>query len=590
MNLKNYLQELKRRNVFKSALAYIVGCWVIIQVLAITLPLFNAPQYVLKTILLLLVICFPIWLIFSWIYEVTPDGLKKTVDVEPTESITTKTSVKLNKIILAALCIAIVLLAVNIFKNPKTDLVRDDKSKVIVDKDRSIAVLAFADMSPLKDQEYFSDGISEEILNLLVKIPNLKVISRTSSFSFKGKDVTTTEIGKTLHVNHILEGSIRKSGNTLRITAQLIDVSTGTHVWSETYDRPMDDIFKIQDEIAAAVTQQLKVSLMGQSIASKKVEPEAYNLYLKAKQLYDASNRDDNIRAEQLLKESIAIDSTYAPSWVLLSTVYFDSGLNFAYKPIKEATISAIAAAKKAIRLDPNYAYGYARLSKYHMLHWDFEASNINLQKALQLAPNDANVIREVAINYLNLGYLEKSITMLEQSIEQDPLNYLSYYNLSLTYAWNEQYNEAEQAMNTYLQAFPNSDSGHNFMSLIYLGQRKVDKAHIEIEKSTDPFWSLYRKCMIVYAAGDKKKADRLLNGFLAEYSIDSWPNIAHVYAFRGDKNKTFEWLDKAYSHRDTSLLEVLNYPEMKYLWGDPRWNKFIKKLGLPKNHGFHLD
>ena len=185
MNLKNYLQELKRRNVFKSALAYIVGCWVIIQVLAITLPLFNAPQYVLKTILLLLVICFPIWLIFSWIYEVTPDGLKKTVDVEPTESITTKTSVKLNKIILAALCIAIVLLAVNIFKNPKTDLVRDDKSKVIVDKDRSIAVLAFADMSPLKDQEYFSDGISEEILNLLVKIPNLKVISRTSSFSFK---------------------------------------------------------------------------------------------------------------------------------------------------------------------------------------------------------------------------------------------------------------------------------------------------------------------------------------------------------------------------------------------------------------------
>jgi len=361
MNIKFYIQELKRRNVIKAALAYLVVAWVITQVVATVFPLFGAPQYMTKIVVFVLIIGFPLWLIFSWVYEITPDGIKRTVSIKPEESIAPETSNRLNKLIIGGLAIAILLLLYNMYKGPEATLSETEElTETPVENDKSIAVLAFADMSPEKDQEYFSDGISEEILNLLAKIPDLKVISRTSSFSYKGKQQNIKKIGEELQVGHVLEGSIRKSGNTFRITAQLIKVSDGAHIWSETYDRDMTDIFKIQDEIATKVTQQLKVTILGNGINAKVTNTEAYNLYLQAKQLHSQRSYNNSINAEKLIRQSIAIDSTYAPSWSLLSDIIYMITANYMKLPLEEGITTGKQAALKAIDLDPQYAFDYA--------------------------------------------------------------------------------------------------------------------------------------------------------------------------------------------------------------------------------------
>lgn len=282
--------------------------------MSVILPTIEAPAYLMKLLLVVLIIGFPLWIVFAWVYEITPDGIKKTLSINKEESITPVTNNRLNKIIIVALGIAIILLSVNLFTN--RNMIGDSNSKEKVDvisiEDKSIAVLAFTDMSKDKDQEYFSDGISEEILNLLAKIPDLKVISRTSSFSFKNKEVTTNEIGHTLNFNHVLEGSIRKSGNTFRITAQLIDVTNGSHIWSETYDRPMNDIFKIQDGIASNVSEQLQLRILGELKVMKSPMAEAYNLFLKALHLSNQNTKTTYISAEKVIKEALEIDPNYA--------------------------------------------------------------------------------------------------------------------------------------------------------------------------------------------------------------------------------------------------------------------------------------
>jgi len=591
MNFKNYYNELKRRNVIKACLAYLVASWIVIQVISTVLPLIGAPVYIGKLILILLIIGFPFWLIFSWVYEITPDGIKRTVSVKPEESITPETSNRLNKLIIGGLAIAILLLLYNMYKGPEATLSETEKvTESPVENDKSIAVLAFADMSPEKDQEYFSDGISEEILNLLAKIPDLKVVSRTSSFSYKGKEQNIKKIGEELQVGHVLEGSIRKSGNTFRITTQLINVSNGLHVWSETYDRDITDIFKIQDEIASKVTQQLKVTLLGDILTTKTVNTDAYNLFLQAKQLREQNSLESSKNALKLIKESIAIDSTYAPAWALLSNVIYDASFRHVIISFDKGLIEGKQAAKKAVSLDPNYVNGYVQLAVFESYSWNFEVENELLEKAMLLDPHNPEVIKAKSNSALNFGHKDLAIELQKKTIELDPLNTLHYFNLGLYYWMNKDYAKAEANLNKYLLLSPNSSFGNNMMGQVLINMGHPEKALEFIEKDTDPFWNLYRKCMAFYAMGKTQEANALLKQFVADWGHDSWPNIAHLYAFRGEKDNSFKWLELAYDNKDASVLEILNYPEMENLWGDPRWNKFINRLGLPKDHGFHRD
>lgn len=614
MNLKNYISELKRRNVFKASVAYIIVAWIIIQVASIALPTFDAPPFVLKTILFLMVIGFPLNLLFAWAYELTPDGIKKTKEVKSKESITRQTSSNLNNVIIASLIIAVIYLLYNqlwdtpikigvivllsiaviilLFiqirnkrsnKSENEDSLENIKTSEI-DK-KSIAVLAFADLSPKKDQEYFSDGISEELLNLLAKISELRVISRTSSFSYKGKNKTVEKIGKELDVTHILEGSVRKFGNQLRITTQLIQVSDGSHLWSETYDRVMEDIFKIQDEIANVVVDQLKIRLLDKLAKTTKVDPEAYSLYLQANYFYQHFSDKEMIKAEKIIRKSIDIDSTYAPSWFLLSAILRESAFNFSQIPHKKGKKLAIIAAQRAIEIDNNYASPYAMLSIIYLTELDYISAKENIDKAIDLDSGNSFVISSAALNAGYSGRIEEAMELYNKSLKVDPLRYGIYLNLAIGYYWLNRLDSAFSAVRNNIYYRPNASIHHAIKSKILIGQSKHEEALKEAEKETNDFLNLHARNLALSALERYKEADRLLIQIIETYGETHWSNIAEIYAFRGDLENAFKWLNIAFEQSDNALVEVINDPILSNLHDDPQWQFLLDKMRLPKGH-----
>ncbi|KPK58033.1 MAG: hypothetical protein AMJ59_16815, partial [Gammaproteobacteria bacterium SG8_31] len=315
-----FYEELKRRNVVKVAVLYIVASWLILQVADVLSSLLPVPEWTGALVFLFLALGFPLVMTFSWVYELTPEGLKREQDGR-----------KINIVIIVMLVLAIATVVVDRLLPRQVPAVETaaveesaapgqaDPSQLAAEKfapppDRSIAVLPFADMSPDKDQEYLSDGLSEELLNLLAKVPELRVASRTSAFSFKGKDVKIADVAAELNVAHVLEGSVRKAGNRVRITAQLIDAGTDVHLWSETWDRTLDDVFAIQDEIAANVVDELRVTLLGEAPTIEETDPEAYNLFLQARHLGRQGSGESMLRAVDLLKQVLAMDPDYVPA------------------------------------------------------------------------------------------------------------------------------------------------------------------------------------------------------------------------------------------------------------------------------------
>ena len=356
--------ELKRRNVLRVGAAYLIGAWLIVQVAETIFPLFGFDDTPARIVVIVLAIGFPLALIFSWVYELTPEGLKLERDIDRSGSNTHHTGKKLDRGIIVILAIAVGYFAFDKFiLDPARDETLEEsvaervRDEMLVESygEKSIAVLPFANMSDDASNEYFSDGISEEVLNLLARISDLRVISRSSAFSFKGKDIAIPAIAEQLNVAHVLEGSVRRSGNTVRITAQLIDARTDTHLWSETYDRELDDIFAIQDEIAANVVDKLKVSLLGSAPQSQPLDTEAYSLYLQARQLRRLQTADSLKRAEELFKQSLALEPDYVPSWVGLSAVY-DNQVITDQIPYEEGLALAQSAVEKAIQIDENPA------------------------------------------------------------------------------------------------------------------------------------------------------------------------------------------------------------------------------------------
>lgn len=579
MRIKKYINELQRRNVFKAAIAYIVFAWLLLQVGSTVLPILGAPESSMKLMLLMLSVGFPLWLVFAWVYEITPEGLKKTKEVPETESITGRTGSKLNKVIITVLSLVVLVLAYQLFGKP---IVENDMS------DKSIAVLAFADMSPQKDQEYFSDGISEELLNLLAKNPELRVISRTSSFSYKNKPVTAEQIGNELNVGHILEGSVRKSGNTIRVTAQLIDTKSGSHIWSDTYERDHSDILRIQDEISAMVSDKLQLTLLGKDTKDRVVDPEAYTLYLKALYLNNQTTQQGMIEAERLIKQAIDLDETYAPFYALLASINQKSSYNFSLKTVSEALEEGIKAAQKAIALDPQYGGAHVDLASLLMMDWRFQEAQLHMDKALELDPGNSNIVGTVALH--QLGGLDEAIALIQKAIQLDPVNYINYYNLGHQYYLLGNLTEAEKALNTFREHYPKSGIQHYVMSRIKIAQDDINTAVQEAELEKVPFFSLYARNFAYYAAGRYEEADVLLEELREAYGTTDPSNMADITAFRGEYDEAFEWLNKAIVIRDPVLLEILHYPSFKEMRKDARWSALIDRMKLPADHGFPMN
>lgn len=430
MNISNFIQELKRRNVFKVAAAYAIAGWLIIQIATSVFPAFEFPGWTTQFVIILVGIGFPLALIFAWAFELTPEGLKKSQEVEITESVTNRTGKKLNGIIITVLSMGLVFVLVERVFFAEAAFIENASEMDM--QTASIAVLPFVNMSSDEENEYFSDGLSEELLNALAKVEQMQVAGRTSSFKFKGQNENLTEIGKELGVANILEGSVRKSGNRLRITAQLIRVSDGFHMWSETYDRELtaNDIFDIQEEISRNVMQELKVRLLPKEDIQLTERPtldiEAYNAYLEATQI--EINRSPKALEEAISKynDAIRIDPTFAEAYARLSMAYFLS-FNYGYDHSEEKREETKTRMRESIDqaqlLDANLGTTYQGLGMYFQLSREFDKSETAYLKAVELLPNDALAHNGLFVSLRYSKKDEEAYRVLEKAYHLDPLN-----------------------------------------------------------------------------------------------------------------------------------------------------------------------
>lgn len=450
MNLLQLFEELKRRNVFRVATAYAITGWLLIQIIATIAPQLAFPEWVPPFFTILILVGFPLSLIFAWAFELTPEGLKKSKEVDITESVTNRTGKKLNGLIITVLSMAIIFLLVERVFFAKKAILDDAKELANLDN-TSIAVLPFVNMSDDENNEYFSDGLSEELLNVLAKIDELKVAGRTSSFKFKGMNEDLKTVGTELGVNHILEGSVRKSGDRVRVTAQLIKVDDGFHMWSETYDRELTatNVFDIQDDISREVLAQLKVQLLPEEVPEIDEIPtqdiEAYQSYLKANQMMVNRNYDEIEAAIALYKDAIRIDPGFASAYAHLALAY-NSQAYYGNIPFDQTKSLMKDNIDKAFSMSPNLSEAYAALGHYEETYGTIDSAVEAFEKSLDLNPNFIDVYNWLGNLYQpsQLDDEEKQTELYQRAYRIDPLNPLAIYNRARVSLGNEDYEEME--------------------------------------------------------------------------------------------------------------------------------------------------
>lgn len=423
--------ELKRRNVIRVVLAYLVVGWIVLQVADIVAPALSLPDWSIPLLIFIGAAGFPFAILFAWAFELTPGGLKRTSEVHPEESITRDTALKLNGLIIAILAVAVLMLLGDRYLQIGADDSAREESASTVEGPRSIAVLPFVNMSKDPDQDYFSDGISEELLNALAKIRDLRVAARTSSFAFKGKNENITKIGEQLNVDTVLEGSVRKSGQRLRITAQLIDVSNGYHLWSDTYDRELTDIFAIQDEISAAIIDALHVHLgtgEAPTTTGQTDSLRAYDLYLEGRQLIRKRGEASVTRGQALIEQATEIDPNFAEAWAGRAMAITLLHTNYD-RPRKAAFAEADGYLDRALRLKPGLAEAYAVRGLIESNRSRPESGIVNYEKAISIKPNLSIVNMWLAGDLLEVGRIGEGIQAVDNAARLDPLHPLIQVN-----------------------------------------------------------------------------------------------------------------------------------------------------------------
>lgn len=561
----SFFEELKRRNVLRVALAYLAGAWLLLQVADVLIDNDLLPGSVFQSGLLILAIGFPVALILAWALEITPTGVKLEKDVDRSRPTTTTGSKKFDRIVIVVLAVAVAYFAYDKF------------ASVDGPADKSIAVLPFINMSEDAGNEYFADGISEEMLNLLTKIPELRVISRSSAFSFKGQDVNISEIAKQLNVAHILEGSVRKSGNQVRITAQLIDARTDTHLWSETYDRTLDDIFSIQDEIAGEVVGQLKITLLGEVAKADEVDPAAYTLFLQARHILNQYDSKRLAQAEELLKQALEIEPDYAMALAELSRTY--SRQNYVGQRSDEETEPLIRETMaRALAIDPNN--GLIQLYMGGMIrNWDkdYVAAAPHVAHAIELAPNDAYIVRLAGSFARDIGRYDISNALSEHLLTLDPLCTDCKFRLALGYRVAGRLDDADTMLREVLLLDPDFPSAHFLLGTNQLLRGNPEAALAEFEQAVEDERA-EGEILTYHDLGRDTEFEAAFSQLREQPEIEEV--IAEIYAWIGDADSAFEWLDKMYELYQNAPVNFPKEPMLRNIHDDPRWNELLKKLG----------
>ena len=549
----------------------------------------------MKMIITVLLLGFPVALIMAWAYELTPQGLRRESEVEHGQSSAPANANKLDRTITIALILAVAYFAYDKFVlDPRRDaamLENASQQSVEVapqvdpapsDQSSSVAVLPFVNMSDDAGNEYFSEGLSEELLNLLVRIPELRVAARTSSFSYKGKDTKIAQIGKELGVSHVLEGSVRKSGDQIRITAQLIKADDGFHLWSQTYDRTLDNIFQIQDEIATAVVNELKITLLGAIPVLQETDPEVYSLYLQGKYLmtHPRGSKEELEKAISAFKQALVIDPDYAPAWTGLSWAY-EYQIRKKILPFTQGVKLSREAAEMTLAIDDTLALAWSTLAYVKKKYdWDWDGAKTAMDKALQLEPNNVDVLLGTGSVASTLGLLDMSTELFERAVTLDPLNLMALGSIGWRYIALGRYDEALAMQQRVLVLDPKNSRTLLAIAEIYLRQGNPERALAEINKLPYSNRLNRLKAETLFIMGQEEESRALTRDFLNTPAHVSSYSKAMIYAWRGENDAAFEFLELAFEQH-WSLHNILLIDAFHHLEDDPRYPIFLEKLGL---------
>jgi TolB-like protein/Flp pilus assembly protein TadD len=591
----SFLGELKRRNVIRVAIGYLAGAWLLIQILETLFPIFGLAETSIRVVVIALAIGFVPVLIATWVFELTPEGwVRDSGGAGAADQLSHK---RFDRIVVAMLLIAVAVFATHTFiLDPARDAAERDAAREEgrtegirgAFGDKSIAVLPFTNMSSDPEQEFFGDGIAEELLNLLARVDGLRVISRTSAFSFKGSDDTIIEIAEQLDVAYILEGSVRKSENALRITAQLIDARADAHVWSETFDRSIEDIFIIQDEVAATVVEQLQIELDVATPTVTRHDPVAYALFLQARlKLISAAPDLDVI--EDLLGQALKIDPGYSDAKVWLAWVYeyrsraaerlSDDALATQHLDRKVAILEEVAA-HDADNVFLNVTMGWENMR-------NIEVAPTYLERALAGEPTNSEALNGAAVLLTRLWREEEAVAILRYTAERDPLNIHVTWNLSRAYLNNRQFDRAQQATRKYSALTPDALHPPWIIGLSQLLQAKPEAALQQfVEQVSDAALQLHGRTLALYDLGRIDEANAALAELieLQVVSDSQWIRpflVATAFAWTGNLDDAFTYLEMQ-RELNSSIFRVLaNSPLYENLNDDSRWAPFLESVEL---------
>ena len=606
----NLFNELKRRNVFRGGFAYAVVGWLVAQVADLALESFGAPDWVMKTLLFLVLIGFVLALFIAWAYEMTPEGIKRAEDVDPNASITHQTGRKLDRLVIVVLLLAVSLLVFDRYRDKPeptpsipetsnaeqvseaspgatgpTDL--DDKTKEISDEP-SVAVLPFVNMSSDPEQEYFSDGISEEILNVLTRIPNLKVAARTSSFQFKGRSLDIEDIGRQLQVNHLLEGSVRKSGNTLRITAQLVETDTGFHLWSETYDRTLEDVFAIQDEIAAAIARQLQTLFAVEvGTVNTPVNMEAYELYLRGRGRVATRIPAEIFEGMNYLKKALEIEPGYPSAMATLAKAYVILPF-FSTAPVKESREQAREFALKALEIDPENVEALSVLGIVsNEFDIDPDKSIELLEKAVNLNPGSVVANNFLGDVYFRIADFEMALIYELRAAELDPLGPIHLSDLAGISLVKGDYQAALNLVNRALELDPTALHAlmYKIQAYYFLGDVEQLKSVLQVVESlpdVEPGRLETARNLQNLAEGNKEWAELSLekNVLLANKGEMGFTHIARQAIQMGNFDLAGQMLMKALDVKDGRWIYPLFVRLPEQAPNSEPWQEFWRQPG----------
>ena len=587
----SFLEELKRRHVVKVALAYAAAAWLVLQLAGLVLPALGAPPWVFRVLLGLVALLFPIALVLAWAFELTPGGVRRTEPAHSPEarplSHGHRVGGTLNVITIAVLAVAVGVLGWRQFR-PSHHAARAATESA---PDRSIAVLPFVNASPDSTNQYFSDGLSEDLIIALSQLPGLRVIGRESSFQFRGRDLDSKRIGEQLGVTHLLEGSVSREDDEVRIRAELVNAADGSMLWSQRYDRPYRKLFALQDDLTKAVATALEAKLLGagRAVAASQTDRppggsvSAYNVFLEGNFYFRRFTEPDLRTAIDYYRQAIRMDPRYAAAYAALSHVWTDLGRGFPPGPERRrAYDSAGTAADSALSLNPDLAEGHLSRGILLQSRLDWRDSEVEYRRALDLAPASGPAQRYLASSLATLGQLDDAVHLFQQALTADPLDAFAYSDLAWDLAGLGRYDEAADAARRVVAMQPTSPGRHAALTWNEILRGDTAAALRAARAESSPSARRWALALAYAALGDRVRADAAVHALTESDADASAYFIAEVYALRRQPDEAFRWLDRAWDQREPSISGFLADPFFLRYREDPRYVAFCRTAGLP--------